>query len=135
MNHTRLLVIGTVLIAALPMLAEQTSKPGPDAAAKFPSLDSQMKVLTEKLDLTAEQQSKIKPIMQELHDYTVELMQNESLSQQERLDKVRPRRMETGKKVREFLTDEQKKKLDAYLKGPHRELHGDLSGEAGTLPK
>ena len=50
-----------------------------------PSVDSQMKCLTEKLDLRREQQGKIKPIMQELHDYTVKIMQNDSLSEQERL--------------------------------------------------
>ena len=44
-----------------------------------------MKALTEKLDLSSEQPSKIKPIMQELHDYTVKAMQNDSLSEQERL--------------------------------------------------
>jgi Spy/CpxP family protein refolding chaperone len=93
-----------------------------------------MKVLIEKLDLTAEQQSKIRPIMLELHDYTVKLMQDKSLSQQERLDKVRPRRIEAGEKVREFLTEDQKTKLNAYLQGPHRELHGDLSGGGAGAP-
>ena len=135
MNRVRLLVIGTMLMAALTMLAQQAStKPASKAADNFPSVDTQMKVLIEKLDLTAEQQSKIRPMMLELHDYTVKLMRDESLSQQERLDKVRPRRMEAGKKVREFLTEDQKAKLNAYLQGPHREMHGDLSGDGGGAP-
>ena len=135
MNRARLFAIGTMFMAALALLAQQTStKPAADAAGNVPTVDAQMKVLTEKLDLTAEQQIKIKPIMQGLHDYTVKLMQDESLSRDERLDKVRPARTEAGKKVREFLTDEQKKKLEIYLQGPHRELHGDLSGNKGTAP-
>jgi len=124
-----------MLMVVLAMLAQQTSpKPASESASNFPSVDAQMKVLIEKLDLTAEQQSKIRPIMLELHDYTVKLMLDESLSQQERLAKVRPRRMEAGKKVREFLTEEQQKKLDAYLQGPHKELHGDLSGDRAGKP-
>jgi hypothetical protein len=27
------------------------------------------------------------------------------------------------------LSDEQKKKLDAYEQGPHHEMHGDLEGK------
>jgi len=135
MNRVRLLLIATMLMAALAVLAQQKStKPASEAAGNFPSVDAQMKVLIEKLDLTAEQQSKIRPIMLELHDYTVKLMQDESLSQQERLAEVRPRRMEAGKKIREFLTEDQKTKLNAYLQGLHRELHGDLSGDGAGAP-
>jgi hypothetical protein len=32
------------------------------------------------------------------------------------------------KKIREILSDDQKKKLDQYLQGPHSEMHGNLSG-------
>ena len=127
MNRVCNFVIGTIFMV-LPTFAQQTSS-GP-GAANFPSVDAQMRVLTEKLGLTTEQQSEIRPIMLELHDYTVRLIQDESLSQQERLDKVRPRRIAAGSKIREFLTDEQQAKLDLYLRGPHREMHGDLSGEA-----
>jgi periplasmic protein CpxP/Spy len=130
MNRVRLVLIGTMLIAAVAMLAQQTSANSPSKdVGNLPSVDAQMKVLTEKLDLTAGQQSKIRPIMLELHDYTVKLMQDESLSQQERLDKVRPRRIEAGEKIRQFLTEDQKAKFNACLQGPHKEMHGDLSGK------
>jgi hypothetical protein len=42
--------------------------------------------------------------------------------------KVRPLRMNADKKIREILSDDQKKKLDQYLQGPHSEMHGNLSG-------
>jgi hypothetical protein len=32
------------------------------------------------------------------------------------------------KKMREVLSDNQKKKLDQYENGPHQEMHGTLSG-------
>jgi hypothetical protein len=55
-------------------------------------------------------------------------MQDENISQDELLSKVRPLRMNADKKIREILTNDQKKKLDLYLQGPHSEMHGKLHG-------
>jgi hypothetical protein len=120
MSWIRSLAIGTVLIFALAVLAQQI--------ATTPTVDEQLKVLTEKLDLTAGQRAKVRPIMQELHDATEKLMQDERLSREERLAKVRPQRKQADKKIRALLNDDQKKKLDQYLAGPHDEMHGGLSG-------
>jgi hypothetical protein len=146
MNRVCFAVIAPILTCALAISAQQTStepaataadnKAAAKRAANFPSVEGQMKVLTDKLGLTVEQQNKVRPVMADLHDYTVKLIEDQSLSEQERLAKVRPRRIEAGKKLRELLTEEQNKKLDAYLRGPHREMHGDLSGEgAGERTK
>ena len=120
MSWIRSLAIGTVLIFALAVLAQQI--------ATTPTVDEQLKVLTEKLDLTAGQRAKVRPIMQELHDATEKLMQDERLSREERLAKVRPQRKQADKKIRALLNDDRKKKLDQYLAGPHDEMHGGLSG-------
>jgi len=134
MNQIRLLAIGSILLFAPAMMARQTpTQPGgpakggaPDAGV--PRVEDQLKVLTQKLDLIGDQQAKIKTILQELHDASLKLMQDESMSQDELLSKVRPLRMNADKKIREILTDDQKKKLDLYLQGPHPEMHGNLHG-------
>jgi hypothetical protein len=115
------------------MLAQQTAPTGEPAkgAAQgvvLPDVGDQLKVLTQKLDLSVDQQPKVKTILQELHDASLKLMQGESTSHEELLSKVRPLRMNADKKVREILSDDQKKKLDQYLQGPHAEMHGNLSG-------
>ena len=94
----------------------------------LPPAKEQLKVLTDKLGLTADQQSKAAPIIKDLHDATLKLMEDKSLSQEERLDRIRPLRLDTDKKLREILNEEQKKKLDAYEHGPHDEMHGELTG-------
>lgn len=138
----RLLAIGTLLIVALTAPAQQTAT-GPGAANKekhgqrgaqdgVPTVESQLKVLTEKLDLTGDQQAKVNVILQELHEATLKLVGDKSLSHEERLARVRPQRYKADKQIREILNDEQKKKLDQYLQGPHSEMHGNLSG--GTPP-
>jgi hypothetical protein len=128
-TRVRFVAIGTVLMFALTTLAKQTStSSGASGRNELPSVEEQLKVLTEKLDLTADQQVKIKPILQQLHDITVKLMMDKSLSREERLAKVRPWRYETDKKIRTVLNDDQKKRLDQYEQGPHPEMHGNLNG-------
>ena len=121
MNHIRLLAIGTTLMFALTTVAQQTTRPG----GGVPTVQGHLKVLTEKLALTSDQQTKIKPILQELHDATQKLEQDESMSREERMGKVRASREKADKKIREILNDEQKKKLDQLEQQPHPELHGN----------
>jgi Spy/CpxP family protein refolding chaperone len=138
MNRFRLLAIGTMLMFVLTAVAQQatTSAGGPaknvsgGEPAGVPTVETQLKILTAKLDLSGDQQRQIKPILQELRDATVKLVQNESLSREERLAKVRPERYKVRDQIRALLNDGQKKKLDQYLQGPHREMHGDLTGAA-----
>ena len=133
MNRIRLLSIGSMLLIASAMLAQQNAQTGGPAkgAAQgvgLPDVGDQLKVLTQKLDLSVDQQPKVKTILQELHDASLRLLQDESMSQDELLSKVRPLRMNADKKIREILTNDQKKKLDRYLQGPHSEMHGNLHG-------
>jgi Spy/CpxP family protein refolding chaperone len=140
----RLLTIGALLIVALTAPAQQTAT-GPGGTDKdehgqratqgdVPIVGQMMKVLTEKLDLTGDQQARITPILQELHDTQQKLVQDKSLSREERLAKVRPQRYKADKQIREILTDDQKRKLDQYLQGPHPEMHGNLSGTTPPPP-
>lgn len=137
MNRYRLFTMGAILIVVLAAHAQQT-KTSANAPAKgvsaedagLPSVDAQLAVLSEKLNLSDDQQKKIRPILKELHEATEKLLQDKSLSQEERLAKVRPQRYKADSDIRAVLSDEQKKKLDQYLQGPHREMHGSLTGTA-----
>jgi hypothetical protein len=136
MNRYGLLPIGTVLIFALAAQSQQP-KTGPGTPAKavsgptdasLPTVEAQLKVLTEKLGLTSDQRDKVKPILQELHDATLKLVGDKSMSSEERLAKVRPHRYKADERIRALLNEDQKKKLDQYEQGPHPEMHGSLSG-------
>ncbi len=144
MNRIRLLAIGTMLMFALTTVAQQTTtQPGGPAKGVsgdahdggVPTVEGHLKVLTEKLDLTGDQQVKIKPILQELHDATQKLVQDESKSREERLGKVRACREKADKKIREILNEDQKKKLDQLEQEPHPELHGNLNGATPPPPQ
>lgn len=138
MNRIRLLVIGTMFSFALALtaVAQQaaTRADAPTSGAPatghpgVPTAEGQLKFLATKLDLTADQQEKIKPTLQELHDATVKLVQDENMSRDERMSKVRDSRYAADKKIRAILNDDQKKKLDQLEQEPHSELHGNVSG-------
>src|SRR5580765_6955841 len=138
MNRIRLLVIGTMFSFALALtaVAQQaaTRADAPTSGAPatghpgVPTAEGQLNFLATKLDLTADQQEKIKPTLQELHDATVKLVQDENMSRDERMSKVRDSRYAADKKIRAILNDDQKKKLDQLEQEPHSELHGNVSG-------
>jgi Spy/CpxP family protein refolding chaperone len=139
MNRFRLLSIGSMLIVALTAFAQQTAtgSGGTDKEehgqrgthdGSMPTAEEQLKVLTEKLNLTGDQQAQIKPILRELHDATQKLVLDKRLSREERLAKVRPQREKADKRIRAVLNEDEKRKLDQYEQGPHSEMHGNLSG-------
>ena len=156
MSRIGLLAIGAVLTFALSTAAQESPNRRGDAggvqkdsheeqrkndahlkadgSVSLPTVHEQLKVLTQKLELTSDQQAKTKTILLEMDGAVQKLMQDKTLAPQELLDKVRPWRAEANKKLQEILSEDQKKKLDQYLKAPHAEMHGNLSG-ATTSPQ
>ena len=139
MNRYGLFAVASVLIFAAATSAVLQQNAGNTAATKeagnkndaqLPSVEEQLKVLTEKIGLTSAQQEKVRTILKELHQATERIAQDKSLSYEEQLAKVRPERYKADEKLRALLSDEQKKKLDAYEQGPHPEMHGKLTGKA-----
>jgi Spy/CpxP family protein refolding chaperone len=138
MNRIRLLAIATVLMFALGMVAQQptSSAKGSSAGTQngghghgMPSVEDHVKLLSEKLDLTADQQAKAKPIVQEMQDGMQKTMHDESLSQEERHAKLKALHETADKKFREILNDEQKKKLDQL---EHEHDSGDAHRGTGS---
>ena len=128
MNHFRLLVIGTMLMVALASVAEQAAtargygeeqdhsqNSGPVA---LPTIEQHLKMLSEKLDLTAGQQAKIRPILQRMQEEWQSVMRDTSLSEQARHDKMKSIRDMANKQARPILDKEQKKKLDELEQEP-----------------
>src|SRR5882762_2544414 len=110
----RVITIGTMLIVALTAPAQQTATRPTDkdehgqsaAQDDVPTARQMLKVLTEKLDLTGDQQAEITPILQKLHDTQQKLVEDKSPSREERLAKVRSRREKADKQIRKILTDD-----------------------------
>jgi len=65
-----------------------------------------------------------------MDDLQAKLMADATLTQDERMEKIRPARYKAADQIRAVLTDEQKPKFEAYLAGPHPEMHGNLNGSS-----
>ncbi len=90
--------------------------------------DRQLERLTRELNLTTDQQSQIKPLLVDRQQKMQALMQNESLSQDDRRAQARTISMGTNNSIKALLTDEQKQKFDALQANMRR------NGPAGGPP-
>jgi Spy/CpxP family protein refolding chaperone len=119
MKHLRTIVLlaaGTLALGAFAQqpAPAQSQGPGQHTGRNMPSVDEQMATMTSKLGLSADQQTKIKPILQDQHDQMQTLMNDQSLSPDDRRTKARGVHQATVAKVNEVLNDDQKKKYDAW---------------------
>jgi Spy/CpxP family protein refolding chaperone len=146
MNRIQLFTMGAMLSLVLSAVGQplvkvaETSKEGmgqDEAGKQVPTAADQLKFLAPKLELTDDQQAKMRPILQALHDQTQKLVDDESITGDERLSRVRSLRMMADKHIRSILSEDQKAKLDEVEHGPHPELHGDVVGakSPGTNPQ
>ncbi|HEY6250857.1 MAG TPA: hypothetical protein VI685_12930 [Candidatus Angelobacter sp.] len=114
---TFMLTLG--VLAAYPCSApaqgqEQTSAgAGPGS---MPSVEDQLKDLTAKLNLSDDQQSKIKSVLEDQQQQMQAEKTDNSLSREDRLSNVRRIRHTANSKIRDLLNDEQKVKFDQMQK-------------------
>ena len=129
MNRMPLLALAAALLIAMPAAAQQNDEaPGTAAnshVAQHPEMsnaDAHLRILSEKLDLSADQQRKLRPIIQNMLDERQHLMNDQTLSAEQREDKQRALHQKADREARKFLSQDQKKKLD--------ELEAQHNGES-----
>jgi Spy/CpxP family protein refolding chaperone len=92
------------------------------------NIDDHVKELTTKLNLTADQQTKVKAILEEHHQQMQATMNDQSLSKEDKHAKMKNMHDSVHAKVREVLTDDQKPKFDAMVKDMENNMHGHDKG-------
>src|SRR5690349_11090836 len=130
MNRMRLVVLGSMLLLAVTLVAQQSAVKAGGPESGVPDIDQHLKMLSEKLDLSSGQQAKARPILQEMHDANEKIAQDTSLSPEQRREKMRPIFSKADKKLREILHDEQKKKLDQM----EQDAHMDVNAKSKAAP-
>ena len=133
MNRRRALTMAAAMILALPaapfVFAQQTEAP---TAPPHPraSADDHLRMLTEKLDLTDDQQEKARPIIVDMQAEMQKVMDDKTLTHDEAMAKTHSVFMKADKQFREFLSNDQKKKLDEL----EAEMHPGQSKENDSSP-
>jgi periplasmic protein CpxP/Spy len=75
--------------------------------------DAQLKHMTRQLDLSADQQSQIKPILESRQQQMQQLWQNQSMSRDERHQKMQAIQQDSSQKIEAVLNDSQKQKYES----------------------
>jgi hypothetical protein len=88
----------------------------PPVHSGTPGVDDQVNSLTAALNLSSDQQAKVKTILEDQHQQVLGVANDSSLSRDTKLQKVHALRQSTIDKVRATLTsDEQKSKFDTMI--------------------
>lgn len=90
--------------------------------------------LTKELDLTADQQEKVKPILETQHSAIQAAHQDTSLSQQDRMSKIKDARETANSAITALLTDDQKTKFAAMQEKWQAHRHGGGQGAENSQP-
>jgi protein CpxP len=76
------------------------------------SVDDQVKHLTKKLNLSADQQTKLKPILEDQRKQMEAVHNDSSLSRDDRMTKMQGLRQSTDTQIKSVLNDDQQKSFD-----------------------
>lgn len=103
---------------------------GPGQGGHSPmSPDQRLQMMTKQLDLTADQQAKIKPLLESESQQMQTLHQDTSLSQEDRMSKMKQIRQSTNDQIKSSLNPDQQQKFDEMMS--HR---GHAHGGPGEAP-
>ena len=95
-----------------------------------PSVDDHVKHLTKELNLTEDQQAKVKSILEEQQKQMAALRQDSTLSPEDRRAKFQEIHQKTSQEIREALNKDQQRKFDeleSKRKDRMKEHHGPPS--------
>ena len=140
MKTIRKIMLLAVCALATAALAQQNPPPqggGDDQGRRrgMPSVEDQVKGLTERLGLNDEQQAKVKTILEDTRSQMGKVMQDESMSREDKMAKGRSLREASNAKIREVLNDEQKKKFDDMQKEMQERMRQRQQGGGDSNPK
>jgi Spy/CpxP family protein refolding chaperone len=134
MKQIRLLTFLATFLFALAAVAQQNPPAQGSGQHKHGQMghgmgdvDEHVKELSTKLDLTADQQSKVKAILQENQQQMQAMMKDQSMSKDDMHAKMQSMHDSVHTKIREVLNADQKKKFDAlvdeHMHGQHGKDH------------
>ena len=109
---------------------DQAQGPGMGGRGMRMDPDQQLQHMTRQLDLSADQQSQIKPILLDRQQKMQALFQDQSLSREDRRAKMQSIRQDSQSKIEAVLNDQQKQKFEAMQQRRGR----GRGGENGPPP-
>jgi hypothetical protein len=95
---------------------DQSQQQGSAQSGQAPGIDNQVQILAQQLNLSADQQAKIKTVLEDQHTQAMTIVHDQSLQREDKVQKIHTLRESTIQKVRATLTsDDQKQKFDQMV--------------------
>ena len=136
-NAIRFLVAALALaMLSLPALAQGSSAtPAGEGQGQhhgMPSVDERVQHMTKALNLSDDQQTKIKAILTDQRDQMMSLKQDTSTAPTDRRAKFQEIHQNTQQKIRDVLTDDQKTKFDQMQERHREHMMNKGAGQGST---
>ena len=107
-----------------PGAATQSQSP---SAAGRPSIDDQVQSLAQQLNLSADQQAKVKTALEDQRSKAMNVVQDNTMARDEKIQKIHTIREGTIAQVRSALNDDQKKKFDVMVQQQEQRMQQQQS--------
>lgn len=115
------LILLTTLVVAVALggvYAWAQMPQGPQGHGQPMSPDQRLQMMTKQLNLTADQQEKIKPLLESQNQQMQALRQDSSLSREDRMTKMQEIRQGTNDQIKSALDADQQKKFEQTMSRP-----------------
>ena len=135
--RTAMVALCSGALCAIPMMAQDSAPAAPQGqmGPRGRGMEGrQLEMLTQKLNLTADQQVKVKAIDEDTGKQMMALRNDTSLSQDDRRAKMMDIRKSSQDKIRAVLTDDQKTKYDALQAEMRERMKERQQGGAPPAP-
>lgn len=110
--------------------ADQPAMHGPRHQGMNP--ENQLAHLTKMLNLTSDQQSQIKPLLETQQSQMMQIHQDQSLAREDKMAKMKSLHQDTTTKIEAVLNDQQKQKYEAAQARMQERRNG---GDAAPAPQ
>jgi periplasmic protein CpxP/Spy len=131
MKRFYILVLLAVVALSLGAFAQDDQGGGPRGGRggrQMPSVDDQVGSIKQAVNLSDEQAGKVHDILQAQRDKAQQMMQDSSVSRDDRRAKMQALREDSNNQIRALLSDDQKKSYDSYLKQQRENRRRDNGG-------
>lgn len=98
------------------------------------SVDDQVKILSTELNLTPDQQDKVRTILTDQHQQAMTVVQDNAMSRDDKLNKIHSLRETTISRVRQILTAQQQPKFDEMIANMRQRQEGGAPPSGATSP-
>ena len=97
----------------------------------MPSADDQLKHLTKKLNLSDDQQAKLKPILEDQHNQMEQLRADNSTSREDRWKKMHEIHENSDNQIKSVLNEDQQKKFDQMREEQRSRMKDRMGARSG----